>query len=97
MGIFDFFPTLKPIGVKSPAAAVFKNGWMEVNLVFLANAILCAKWANTGITDGYDEILLGAVTAGEFYFGWKYTQVGLYKPLVALALAPALAVASQFV
>ena len=62
-----------------------------------APAIMCAKWASTGLTSQYDQAMLGLVVAGQAYFGWRYTQIGLYSPLAALALAPGLTIASQFV
>ncbi|MCJ1254905.1 hypothetical protein MMC24_002721 [Lignoscripta atroalba] len=97
LGFDELFPALKPLGPNNKNSFALKMGWLEVNFTFLTMAILCLKWANTGITDGYEKAVLNCIAVGQAYFGWRYMSMGMYAPMIALWATPGLAVASQFV
>ncbi|MCJ1483541.1 hypothetical protein MMC06_003709 [Schaereria dolodes] len=97
MGFDDLFPALKPLGQNNRQAGIFKIGWLEVNTVMLLMGILCLKWANTGLTDNYEKAVFGCFTLAQTYFGFRYTVLGVFEPLISLWLTPVLMVASQLV
>lgn len=58
-------------------------------------AILYAKWAEFGITDGYERSILLLTVGYQIACGFSFARKGIYKPLVALWLGPGLAAVSQ--
>jgi hypothetical protein len=55
------------------------------------------KWAQYGLTTGYDKALLTWLAASQVGFGVLFWMKGIYLPLVPLWGVPAVTVLSQVV
>lgn len=54
--------------------------------------ILYAKWAKYGLVDDYEKAILAFTVLYQFFCGVGFVRLGVYKPLIALWVTPAVAV-----